>query len=143
MQRILQNQTRKPRGRSHRRSAYVLVMCLLAIAISSGIVLTLFNVLRVQTAESMARRQMTVNLSLGEAGAEHAIAVLLDQPNFRGTIGPVAPSAFPDRSYSATLVDVSGDIAVTVISRVGTAQGSTNRLIRSVDLASRRAALGL
>jgi hypothetical protein len=118
-------------------------MCLLAVAISSGIVLTLFSVLRVQTAESMARRQMAVNVSLCEAGVENAIAVLLDQPNFRGSIGPIIVPAYPDRTYSATLVDVNGDIALTIVSRAGSAQSSTTRLIKASDLASRRAALGL
>lgn len=131
------------RLKAPRRAGYVLVMCLLAVAISSGIVLTLFNVLRVQTAESLARRTMTANISLGEAGVEHAVAVLLDQPNFRGNLGPFTVPTHPDRSYTISLVDVSGDVAIAVNSRVGTSQAATARLITSAALTNRRAALGL
>ena len=139
----MKNPLGKQGHRRPKRQAYVLVMCLLTVAISSSIVLTLFNMLRLQTAESAARRQQVVAASLVEASLEHAIAVLIDRPDFRGTLGPIAVPEHPERVYSVSIADASGNIALTVNCRAGRTVRTFARQISPSQLANRRAALGL
>ncbi len=132
--------TRKQRDS---RQGYVLVMCLLVIAVTSTAVLTLFNMLRLQTAESAARRQLTVASSVTDAGIEHAIAILLDNPTFRGSIGPLAVPGTTNQNYTIQITDVSGDMQIDVLTTVGTSQQAISQLITNADLHTRRVKLRL
>ncbi|MEZ6136914.1 MAG: hypothetical protein R3C53_18620 [Pirellulaceae bacterium] len=125
------------------RGGYTLVMCLLVVGVSSAIVLSLFQVVRLQTAEATARRQQVIAESLSDAGVEHAIAVLLDQPSFRGTIGPVVPPNDPQRSYTIRMIDVSGDVQVDVLAQAGNSRAAMSKLIPASKLSERRARLSL
>lgn len=126
-----------------RRPAYVLVMCLLVIAVSSSIVLTLFNILRLQTAESRARRQVAMAHALADAAGETAIAVLVDQPTFRGSLGPYQVPSQPTHFYSAEIVDDSGDIQVRATGTADACVQTWSRAVTASSLDDRRATLGL
>lgn len=126
-----------------RKRGYALVMCLLVIAVSSSIVLTLFNMLRLQTAEFRARRQLTVANLLVDAAREHAVSVLIDQPTFRGPIGPVSIPQQPGNQYYIEISDASGDMLLTVVGSADKSSTSGTYLITAAALAKRRAAIGL
>ena len=81
-----------------RRKGYALVMCLLVIGVCSSIALTLFHLLKLQTAETHARQDLSVARATLQAGSEHAIALLVDQPALRGEFGPFEAGT-ADRTY--------------------------------------------
>ncbi len=132
------------RYRTHqRRSAYVLIMCLLVIAISSSIVMTLFHILRLQTAEAHARRQLIAAQALVDAGHEYGVAVLIDQPSFRGLVGPSPVVGQPGHSYSVLISDASGDIQLAATGQAGSCIQTRASTITAGQLSTRRSSLGL
>lgn len=134
---------RKNPNRKQRRPAYILVMCLLVIAISSCIVLTLFNMLSMQTSESRARRQIVTSQSIMDAGVEHAVALLIDRPTFRGNAGTFrVPTASTPAAYTIDIVDNSGDAAVTVRCQVGTSTNYRSINITAAQIAQRKSEAG-
>lgn len=127
----------------NRRSGYVLVMCLMVVAVSSCIVLTLFNMLSLQSAESRARRQIVASSSIMDAGVEHAIAILIDNPAFRGSAGPFpVPTTGVLAAYSIDIVDNSGNAAVTVRCQVGTRVNTRSLNITAAQISQRRSDAG-
>lgn len=132
----------KRHAKSHRRSAYALLMCLMVVAVTSSIVLTLFQALRLQTAESTARRQIVINRALADGAFEHALAILLDNPNFVGQMTVRVPNA-PTASYR---LDVQQDGTQVFISASLQSGVNGSQMSRSVPLAAiqqRRQNLGL
>ncbi len=125
------------------RRGYALVICLLAIAVTSVIVVAIFNVQRVHVAEASARRQLAVFDSLQQAAREHAVAVLIDQPAFRGSGGPFSNSAYPDRSYQFQITDTGSGIQISAVVRADGQQSSSSTVLTQAAINARRAALGL
>lgn len=119
------------------------MVCLLAIAVSSAIVVAIFNVQRVHVAEAAARRQLAVFDSLQLAACEHALAVLIDQPTFRGPLGPFSSPAYPDRSYQFQISDSGAGIQVSAVLRADGQQNSSSTFVTHAAIDARRAALGL
>lgn len=138
-----QLKVRSPVNSRRSRSGYVLVMCLLVVAISSSIVLTLFNILRLQTAETLARQQLVVASALVDAAHEHALAVLIDQPSFRGTVGPISVPGFSDRNYTVTIADAADDVQLLKTGQVGLCIQSASLIITQDALDDRRDELEL
>lgn len=126
-----------------KRGGYVLLTCMLVVAISSSVVLGLFHMLRLQTAESTARRQMAVSQSLNDAAFEHAIAILLDQPNFEGQVGPIKVAEIPDQSYLFEIASTLGGPQVTMVTYTPVSKHVQQRLVPNNLLDERRATLGI
>ncbi len=118
-------------------------MCLLVVAIASSVSLTLFSMVRLQTAESKLRRDLTVATSLAEAGKEHAIALLIDNPALRSTVGPIRFADHADRSYQFTISDTGSDISIQTSASAGSARAARSYVITTAQLNTRRASLGL
>ncbi len=141
------NQLGNPRRRTTRtrnfRRGYVLVLCMIVIAISSSIVLTTFHLLKLHTAEASARRDLVTMDALLSAGKEHAIAHLIDQPTYRGPLGIISIPQQSQQNYQVQISDVSGDIQIDVTATLrAISQVSTTR-VQIAALDARRAALGL
>lgn len=135
---------RKITQRKQHRQGYVLVMCLLVVAISSCIVLTLFNMLSMQTAESRARRQIVASSSIMDAGVEHAVAILMDRPTFRGNAGTFrVPALGTSAAYTIDIVDNSGDAVVTVRCQVGASTNTRSINITAAQIAQRKSEAGV
>ncbi len=130
------------KNRLLRRSGYALMMCLMVVAVTSSIVLTLFHSIRLQTAESLARRQIVVKNSLADAAFEHALATLIDNPNFSGTLNFAVPNE-RNRGYTLAVQPVSGDHQITAVLRVAATNTTVSRLITAKQLDQRRKTLGL
>jgi type II secretory pathway pseudopilin PulG len=130
-------------GRRSRERGYVLLLCLIVIAISSSIVVTTFQVLKLHTAEASARRDLVNMAAIQSAGTEHALAHLIDQPTFRGGLGPFIIPNRTDQSYRIQIGDAGGDIQIDVVASVGSRLHTSTTPIRTADLDSRRQALGL
>lgn len=129
--------------RSKRERGYALLLCLVVIAISSSIVVTTFQVLKLHTAEASARRDLVTMAAIHSAGSEHALAHLIDQPDYRGGLGPFIIPNRPDQNYRIRIVDAGGDIQIEVSATVGTRLQASSTRIRASELDARRQALGL
>lgn len=129
--------------RSKRERGYALLLCLVVIAISSSIVVTTFQVLKLHTAEAGARRDLVIMAAIHTAGTEHALAHLIDRPDFRGGLGPFIIPNRPEQNYRIQIVDVGGDIQIEVAAAVGTRMQASSTRVRSAELDARRQALGL
>lgn len=125
------------RRKPHARSGYMLVMCLLVVAVSSSIVLTMFQMVRLQTLESQARRQVVQITSLSDAAREHAVAILIDQPEFRGTLGPFKVPAAIAQSYSFSITETKIGLQIDSQLQVGTSVQAATETI-SLDALKRR-----
>ena len=138
--------TAKRRGNA-KRQGYALLACLLTIAVSSAIVVSLFNAQRVQCAEATARRQLVVIHSLQQAAQEHALAVLIDQPTFRGQLGPFTHPSVSGCSYRVQVVDAmagnAGDVQVNSLVQINGRSSSASIVLSYSALSGRRAQLGL
>ncbi len=130
-------------GQSSRERGYVLLLCLVVIAISSSIVVTTFQILKLHTAEASARRDLVNVAAIHSAGTEHGLAHLIDQPAFRGTLGPFMIPNQTDQNYRIQIGDVGGDIQIEVVAAVGTRLQTITTRIRVAELDARRQALGL
>lgn len=71
------------RKRAH-RSGFALMLVLVVVLINSVVMLGMFGSLHLQVAESKARQQTAVRQSVEQAAIEHAIALLLKDPSFKG-----------------------------------------------------------
>jgi len=129
--------------RSKRERGYALLLCLVVIAISSSIVVTTFQVLKLHTAEAGARRDLVTLAAIHTAGTEHALAHLIDRPDFRGGLGPFIIPKRPEQHYRIQIFDVGGDIQIEVAATVGTRMQASSTRIRAAELDARRQALGL
>ncbi len=129
-------------NRKKNRSGYALLMCLMVVGVTSSIVLTLFNALRLQTAESRARREIIANHALADGALEHALAILIDQPKFEGKVGFQVPLD-PSRGYTLVVEQAGGDVNVTAYVQSGANTQLVQRLLTEAELANRRGALGL
>lgn len=129
--------------RRTRQRGYALLLCLVVIAISSSIVVTTFQVLKLHTAEASARRDLVTMAAIHSAGSEHAIAHLIDQPDYRGGLGPFIIPNRPAQNYRIQIVDAGGDIQIEVAAAVGTRVQASSTRIRAAELDARRQALGL
>ncbi len=130
------------RKNKHSRRGYALLMCLMVVAVTSSIVLTLFTSVRLQTAESHARRTIVIRNSLADAAFEHAIAILIDDSKFKGKLEFAVPND-KTRSYVLAIQPVSGDFQVSADLSVGGVNTQITRLITSKDLDKRRKMLKL
>lgn len=124
------------------RRGYALLMCLLVVGVSSSVVLTLFNIVRLQTAEATARRQLVVNQSLANGAFEHALAILLDQPTFTGTFNVVLP-VVAGQSYSVDIQQSGANVIISANLQAGGVVSFMSRTIALADLQQRRINLGL
>lgn len=132
----------KQQHKTIRRDGYALLMCLMVVAVSSSIVLTLFNVLRLQTAESTARRQLVVASGLADGAREHAIALLIDNPNLSGSAGPFAVPDDPGRSYQLNFQQISGGVRISTSLTAGSSTQASQFEITDSQLSDRRRAVG-
>ena len=125
-----------------RRGGYALLMCLMVVAVTSSIVLTLFQALRLQTAESQGRRQIVINNSLAEGAFEHALAILLENPNYIDKKTYQVPTS-PSHSYTLDIQQDSQNILVTAALKAGASNTFFSRTYSKADLKQRRLELGL
>ena len=133
----------RPRVGLRPRGGYALLACLLTIAVSSSIVVAIFDVQRVHCAEAAARRQLTELAALQQAAQEHALAVLIDQPAFRGQLGPFTHPNFIGRSYAFQVADGGSGIQVTSLVQIDGRSTSGSITLSPAALDARRASLGL
>lgn len=127
--------------RKTRRCGYSLLLCMLAAAVTGSMALGLFQMVRLRLVNSHAQRSV-VQLQWIENGAlEHAIATLVDQPTFRGDIGPFA--VMDDFAYQLTVSDSGPNLAVVVQTNHQAATYRHSFIITPAQLAERRAAMGL
>jgi hypothetical protein len=125
-----------------RRAAYALLMCLMVIAVTSSIVLTLFQALRLQTTESTARRQVVINQALADGAFEHALAILLDNPSFMGQVD-VNVSTQPPANYRLDVQQNGTNIFISASLSSGATSSQLSRNIPLAALQQRRQNLGL
>jgi type II secretory pathway component PulK len=131
------------RCRAHqRRTGYALLMCLMVVAVTSSIVLTLFQALRLQTAESTARRQIVINQALADGAFEHAVAILLDNPSFVGQTTVRLPAA-PTASYRLDVQQDGTNIFISANLQSGATSSQLSRTVPLAALQQRRQNLGL
>ncbi len=101
------------------RQGYALLVCLFVAAISSMAVLGILNIARFETLEVSAKQRAAGAIWAANAGAERAVAMLLDDPNLRGTLPAVQ---IPPRSGTMVTADIQASgqtITVTATATVG------------------------
>jgi type II secretory pathway component PulK len=101
------------------RQGYALLVCLFVAAISSTALLGILNVARFETLEVSAKQRSAAAMWAATAGAERAVAMLLDNPNLQGTLPAVE---IPARSGTRVASDIQVDgqtITVTATATVG------------------------
>ena len=114
-----QSKTTFSRVRSISRQGYALLICLLVAAVSSMAVLGILNTARFETLEISAKQRTAAATWAANAGAERAVAMLLDDPNLRGNLPAIQ---IPARSGNTVITDiqVSGQtITVTATATIG------------------------
>lgn len=133
--------SRDSNARSRRRG-YTLVVCIVMILICSAMLITLLNMSRLQILETTARAKLSSTQLLSDAAFEHAIAVLIDTPNYRGTVGPVEVKSVGG-FYSFEVADNGGGMAITSTGIIDSSSQSQTTQITQTQLNDRRAKLGL
>ncbi len=101
------------------RQGYALLVCLFVAAISSTALLGILHIARFETLEISAKQRLAAATWAANAGAERTVALLLDDPNLRGTLATVQ---IPARSGTnvASNIQVSGQtITVTATATLG------------------------
>jgi hypothetical protein len=130
-------------GHMRSRCGYALLACLLTIAVCSSIVIAIFNIQRVHCAEAGARRHLAIAEALSQAAREHAIAVLIDQPAFRGGLGPFVHPDVPGRGYRFQITQAGTDVQITGLITTDGQVSATTWTLPYEAIDTRRAALGL
>ncbi len=121
------------------RQGYALLVCLFVAAISSMAVLGILNTARFETLEVSAKQRSAAATWAANAGAERAVAMLLDTPNLRGTLPAIQ---IPSGSGSTVTSDIQASgqtITVTATATVGNIT-KTQQLVFTVTQLQQRIA---
>lgn len=101
------------------RQGFALLVCLFVAAISSMALLGILNIARFETLEVSAKQRSAAATWAANAGAERAVAMLLDNPNLQGTL-PVVQIPASSGTNVASNIQVNGQtITVTATATVG------------------------
>jgi hypothetical protein len=123
------------------RQGYALLVCLFVAAISSVALLGILNVARFETLEVSARQRSAAATWAANAGAERAVAMLLDNPNLRGTL-PVVQIPLRSGNLVTSDIQVNGQtITVTATATVGGISKTQQLVFTSTELQQRIANL--
>ncbi|MCA9242041.1 MAG: hypothetical protein KDA37_17645 [Planctomycetales bacterium] len=118
------------------------------IAVTSSMVLTLFNMLSLQKAETSARAKLLLADSLADAAVEHALAKLIAQRDYEGSETIALDKSRIYRLQVARddkqgLLFVTGEAVVQGAAGEQPTQRSLSRTFTLEQLDKRRAAVGL
>lgn len=111
--------TQVVRQTSKLRSGYALLICLLVAAISSTAVMGILNSARFETLEITARQRSLAASLAANAGAENAVASLLNNPNLRGTRPPIQVPATGGTTVSVDIQQSGQTITINAVATVG------------------------
>ncbi len=113
------------------RQGYALLVCLFVAAISSMAVLGILNTARFETLEVSAKQRTAAATWAANAGAERAVAMLLDNPNLRGTLPAVQ---IPVGSGTMVTSDIQASGQTITVTATATVRGiaKTQQLVFTV-----------
>lgn len=109
-----------PAGRARSRHGIALLLTLFVLAITGALVVNLFDAETLQRSALRNTIDYERAMYLANGGIHRACAELESNNSWRGT---VTSSNYPgDGSYSATAVDVGGQISITAVGIAGNVQ---------------------
>ncbi len=107
------------RSSSASRTGYALLVCLVVAAISSVAVMGILNVARFETLEVSAKQRSTAATWAAHAGAERAVAMLLDNPALRGALPSIRIPAGSSTTTNVSISQSGQTITVIATASVG------------------------
>jgi hypothetical protein len=118
---------------------YALLVCLLVAAVSSLAVLGILNTARFETLEISAKQRTSAANWAANAGAERAVAMLLDNPNLRGSLPAIQLPAGSGNMINADIQANGQTITVTATASIGGIT-KTQQLVFTVNQLQQRIA---
>jgi hypothetical protein len=111
---------RNSRRKSHRRTGYALLICLFVALVCSVSVLSILNTARFETLEISAKQRATASQWAAKAGVERAVALLLDDPDLRGTVPSIQVPAGSNTNVTASISQNGQNLTISATANDGT-----------------------